>query len=630
MSTIVYKTKETSDDNVDIVIMVDQTNGDDTATIGDGKSAKSLQHALDMTTTELAKGKVCELRIVSDYIVGAYEQISRNSFRKCIITCLEGVYISGLMNIQDSSDKVTDKLVNEILNQYGEYVEISHSCHKMDALNYLPFAVLSIEEYISEGNKNEANVTMRVPSGVQMRLGQYLDIKTGWVNAIGTVTNIDGDIMYVNISSLNYKITTSSTGYYRILNYSLSDGSFCISGNGSYSIYTSLENFRIPKKSILLLDKLTNVIFKNCNFRSIGDSVDGLRLSNCYGIRFDGCSFEYIDRFVLSGCKDISIVDNYFYSTSPYLQGKHIYVTKNLFKGAPVSVYDGVIFEYNEICYSFRAIDGGIDRRSTKALNNKTIIQNNEIHHIGLLLQADMGAIYRYGSANEVIQYNYIHDCLGRNGEGSVTGIYFDEGAYGHLARYNIIVNCASSSYTHFGRGNIFYNNLFAYPAGNYVRYSKLTYECATSYIANIFYNGDFGMSALNNLKEDGSMFQFNVIDREIPIDDSMNIHSNEIGIPPFVSASEGDFAITEPVKIGDITLGSTDVRKYNQSTIDTSFFDHKISFGLPTESKWYAKREISLSLKYKGVDYHYDKWFIFAEMDIYNISNDYLTNKIK
>lgn len=91
-------------------------------------------------------------------------------------------------------------------------------------------------------------------------------------------------------------------------------------------------------------------------------------------------------------------------------------------------------------------------------------IQDNHIHDVGVRGGlSDMGAIYLLGfQPGTYIRSNFIHD-VNRAAYGG-WGLYLDEGSSGITVENNLILRCATECvHQHFGRQNVFINNIFAY-----------------------------------------------------------------------------------------------------------------------------------------------------------------------
>ena len=625
----VRRLQATSNDNTNYVVYLDQTNGNDSnIVVNDStKPAKTLQKAID---TAADMNKPCEVRIMSDYVISGSERIMKIKSNKVVVTCKDDVVITGLV-----ASTVTN-IEPFVIKVGSDFKQLAASCDFFDVEHYIDFSVKSVSNQHKDENSNYVqNVVMNIPSGYNVSVGTLLDVYTACVNAHGVVTAISGNEMTVELESSNYAVLRTAVGKYRFINYGDDENAFkFIKTNEIYQIIGDYTNVKTMQPSVLSLEVVFNLVFKNCNFECISNNNKiGISIINGYSIRFEGCSFEYCGKIWGSSNTDITFNNSYFHYTDNTVYSKNEIVKNCLFKSSYLAIQYSMLVQNNEFCYSLKGIATGISRKETsQALNNiqnTLVIQNNELHHIGLLLQGDYGVIYQYGQKNAVIQYNYIHDCVGRTTNGSITGIYCDEAAYGMLIRYNMLVNCTSSSYTHFGRGNVFYNNLFAYPVTEQIKYSENCYECGTSYIANIFHKGKISENYINKLETDDAMFQFNVIEEPLDIQETAYVHSNKVAEIPFNDPAHSDFEIpNHKYSIDKITMGSADVRNFNQSMIDTTFFERitnsngtlKHSYGLPADSKWSDKRGLSVNFTP-----NYDKWFLEHVMSTFNVSNDYL-----
>ena len=90
------------------------------------------------------------------------------------------------------------------------------------------------------------------------------------------------------------------------------------------------------------------------------------------------------------------------------------------------------------------------------------IIEYNLIHDIGRGMQSDMGGIYTLGrQPGTIIRGNVIHDVTRHKYGG--WGIYTDEGSSSILIRNNLIYRIQDTPvHQHYGKDNIFTNNIFA------------------------------------------------------------------------------------------------------------------------------------------------------------------------
>lgn len=90
----------------------------------------------------------------------------------------------------------------------------------------------------------------------------------------------------------------------------------------------------------------------------------------------------------------------------------------------------------------------------------------NRIHHVGRGVLADMGGVYTLGDCEgTVVAGNWIHDVDGyAETSAPAVGIYTDEGSSGILFASNLVERCSSGAvFQHFGRENVFANNIFSF-----------------------------------------------------------------------------------------------------------------------------------------------------------------------
>ncbi len=130
--------------------------------------------------------------------------------------------------------------------------------------------------------------------------------------------------------------------------------------------------------------------------------------------------------------------------------------------------------EHNEIAeqpYSGISVGWQWDYYENVAREN--LILNNHIHDIGLGIMSDLGGIYTLGCLpGTVIKGNVIHDVKSSHYGGN--GIYLDEGSACIRVEQNVVVRVNGNAlFEHWGRQNIYQNNLFALGARELLELSR-------------------------------------------------------------------------------------------------------------------------------------------------------------
>ena len=115
----------------------------------------------------------------------------------------------------------------------------------------------------------------------------------------------------------------------------------------------------------------------------------------------------------------------------------------------------------------------------------------NRIHHIGQGVLSDMGGVYTLGDSEGTVEIgNWIHDVNGYAGTGSPAwGLYTDEGSRGILHASNLVERCRDGAvHQHYGRENVFANNIFATFDRNGVWRSRVEDHTTIIVTNNIFW----------------------------------------------------------------------------------------------------------------------------------------------
>jgi parallel beta-helix repeat protein len=148
----------------------------------------------------------------------------------------------------------------------------------------------------------------------------------------------------------------------------------------------------------------------------------------------------------------------------------------------------------------------------------RTLIEFNEVHHIGLGMLSDMGGIYTIDRPavprGILIRNNVVHDVESRGYGG--WGIYFDDGTTGVTAENNIVYRCKSAGFhMHYGndhnlRENVVRNNIFVLSHEAEIQRSSNQSELQFAFEGNIVYWNE-GALFTGNWGQQGYRFERNV-----------------------------------------------------------------------------------------------------------------------
>ena len=129
----------------------------------------------------------------------------------------------------------------------------------------------------------------------------------------------------------------------------------------------------------------------------------------------------------------------------------------------------------------------------------------NRIHHVGRGVLADMGGIYTLGDSEGTVEMgNWIHDVDGYpETSAPAVGIYTDEGSSGILHASNLIERCSSGAvFQHFGRENVFANNIFSFNRFG-VRRGRVEDHTTVIVTNNIFWRTSPAAKAIDGKRDD-------------------------------------------------------------------------------------------------------------------------------
>jgi hypothetical protein len=279
-------------------------------------------------------------------------------------------------------------------------------------------------------------------------------------------------------------------------------------GNGYFDVQGA---YTIP--GALHFTFARNCLLEDCVFARLGG----------YGVQFgsgvQSSKTRYCDFFDL-GAGGVRIGDDAFHaakfelSLSNQVTDCHIHKIGRVFAPAPGILMMHTannLISHNHIHDTYNSgIALGWSWGYGPNPSRKNVVEYNHIHHIGQGVTSDMGGIYTLGvQPGSVIQNNLIHDVVCDRYGGF--GICADEGSSEILFQNNIIYRCKSSSILqHFGRNNIFRNNIFAFAEEAQINYTREDEFHSLDFLNNIIYY-DSGLLQGGNWYHDRYTFDRNV-----------------------------------------------------------------------------------------------------------------------
>lgn len=209
---------------------------------------------------------------------------------------------------------------------------------------------------------------------------------------------------------------------------------------------------------------------------------------------------------------------------------------------------------HNEICdLRYTGISVGWSWGFAPTTCHRNLIADNHLHHLGLEVLSDMGAIYTLGiSTGTVVRHNLIHHIVGYHRSGSA-GIYPDEGSTGILYENNVVYQTVSGGFSiHYGRELVVRNNIFAFGRDYTVSRGRQDKESDSTLERNIFlWAGDTLYIGNATVRPDYNLYWR--VDGEPVFPDELTFaewqakgydQHSLVADPRFVDAANGDFRL--------------------------------------------------------------------------------------
>lgn len=241
----------------------------------------------------------------------------------------------------------------------------------------------------------------------------------------------------------------------------------------------------------IMVSYATNITFKNCEITNISNNAVWFHR----GCANNKLINSYIHNLGVGGVKvgipEKSIVN--LDRTSNIVIDNNIIRTggQEISNGVGILIFNSGnnTISHNDISdfkYSGISVGWTWGYSPNQALNNK--INNNHIHHIGWAELSDLGGIYILGpSQNTEIENNVISNIFSYDYKG--WGIYLDEGSSHIVVQNNLVYNCKSSGFhQHYGRDNVIKNNIFANQLLSQLEISKKETHNSFYFTNNIVY----------------------------------------------------------------------------------------------------------------------------------------------
>jgi len=270
----------------------------------------------------------------------------------------------------------------------------------------------------------------------------------------------------------------------------------------------SAQNFH---DSAILADGAERVMFENCRLTHIGLHGVWFR-RGCRSCRVSHCHISDLG----GGGVYLGATDNWR-KYAPNRRSAFNVVTDSIIRGGG-RILNGAIGVWvghssdNEISHNdigdffYSGVSVGWTWGYVPTITKRNSILWNRIHHIGHGVLSDMGGIYTLGDSRGTVEVgNWIHDVNGYS-QSSIpaVGIYTDEGSSGILLASNLVERCRSGAvFHHFGRENVFANNIFATFDRYGVRRGRVEEHTSIVVTNNVFWWNSPGARLLDGKRDD-------------------------------------------------------------------------------------------------------------------------------